>query len=73
MEDSSSMDWGAGEECFQNNLNTYIYCELYFYYYYISSTSYHRVFDSGLVSRAIDNDAPSQKSPSNEVSGTLRT
>ena len=73
MEDSSSMDWGVGEECFQNNLNTYIYCELYFYYYYISSTSYHPVFDSGLVSRAIDNDAPSQKSPSNEVSGTLRT
>ena len=73
MEYSSSMDWGVGEECFQNNLNTYIYCELYFYYYYISSTSYHRVFDSGLVSHAVDNDAPSQKSPSNEVSGTLGT
>ena len=26
----------------------YIYCALYFYYYYISSTSVHQAFDSGV-------------------------
>ena len=45
MEDNFSMDQGGGKECFQNNLNTYIYCELYFYYYYISSTSDHQALD----------------------------
>jgi len=31
---------------FQDDSNTYIYCALYFYYYYISSTSYLQALDA---------------------------
>ena len=44
MEDSFSTDggWGDGFRMIQVH---YIYCALYFYYYYISSTSDHQAFD----------------------------
>ena len=47
MEDnfSTDRDWGDGLRMIQVH---YIYCALYFhYYYYISSTSDHQAFDPG--------------------------
>ena len=44
MEDSLFKDWKWGDSLGMIQ-EYYIYCELYFYYYYISSTSYHQVLD----------------------------
>ena len=46
MEDNFSMDWGQGDG-FGMIQAHYIYCALYFCYYYISSTSDHQELDSG--------------------------
>ena len=41
-----SMEWGTGDGCRMLQVH-YIYCALYFYYYYISSTSDHQALDPG--------------------------
>ena len=40
-----SIDWV--EDDFRMIQENYIYCTLYFYYYYISSTSDHQALDTG--------------------------
>ena len=45
MEDNFSMDWGAGRSGFRMIRARYMYCALYFYYYYISSISEHQALD----------------------------
>ena len=46
MEDNFSMDWG-GEDGLGIIQAHYIYCALYCYHYYISSTSDHHTLDPG--------------------------
>ena len=46
MEDNFSMDWGQGDG-FGMIQAHYIYCALYFCYYYISSTSDRQALDPG--------------------------
>ena len=46
VEDSFSMNLGAGDG-FGMIQACYIYCALYFYYYYTGSTSDHQALDSG--------------------------
>ena len=44
VEDNFSMDW-SGRDGFRMIQEHYIYCALYFYYYYISSISDHLELD----------------------------
>ena len=46
MEDSFSMDLAVGDG-FGMLQTHYMYCALYLYYYYISSTSDHQALDPG--------------------------
>ena len=46
VEDNCSVDWGWGDG-FRMIQAPYIYCALYFYYYYISSTADHQALDLG--------------------------
>ena len=46
MEDSFSMDLGGRRAAFRMIQTRYIYCALYFYHYYISSTSDHQALDT---------------------------
>ena len=46
MEDNFSMDWGQGDGFGMIQVH-YLYCALYFCYYYISSTSDHQELDPG--------------------------
>ena len=45
VEDTLSTDWGVGG--FRIIQAHIIYCALYFYYYYINSTSDHQALDPG--------------------------
>ena len=45
VEDTLSTDWGVGG--FRMSQAHIIYCALYFYYYYINSTSDHQALDPG--------------------------
>ena len=45
MEDSFSIDLGVGGDSFRMIQVHYIYCAIYFYYYYISFTSDHQALD----------------------------
>ena len=45
MEDSFSIDLGVGWDSFRMIQVHYIYCAIYFYYYYISFTSDHQALD----------------------------
>ena len=47
MEDNFSMDWERKGDVFGMIQGHYIYCALYFYYSYISSTSDHQALDLG--------------------------
>ena len=46
MEDSFSMDLGGRSTGFRMIQTCYIYCALYFYHYYISSTSDHQALET---------------------------
>ena len=47
MDDNFSTDWEEGEDGLRMIQAHYIYCVLYFHYYYISSTSSHQALDPG--------------------------
>ena len=47
MEDNFFTDWGRKGDVFGMIQGHYIYCVLYFYYYYICSTSDHWALDPG--------------------------
>ena len=46
-EDNFFTDWGRKGDVLGMIQGHYIYCALYFYYYYISSTSDHQALDPG--------------------------
>ena len=47
MEDNLFLGWGGGrEDGFWMIQVHYVHCALYFYYYYISSTSDHQALDT---------------------------